>query len=196
MRQRQIGVGKRGADHLAGHALVRGIGVRVEEAHRDRLDSLGCERAARLGDRGAVERRVRLAGRQQALVDLAGEMARHQRPVAVEEQVIGFGPVAAADDVHVARAAGDDEPGLGALALDQRVDGDGRTVDQLIDRGGFEAALADAIDDALHELRRRREALGLDEAPGLVVEPDQIGERSPDVDGDDDHATRLPGLST
>ena len=135
VRQRQIGVGHGGADHLAGDALVRGIDVGVQEADRDRLDALGVERAAGLRNAVAIERVVHLARAQQPLVDLAREMPRHQRPVAVEQQVIGLRPVAAADDVDVARAAGDDQPGLGALALDQRIDGDGRAVDQLVDRG-------------------------------------------------------------
>src|SRR6185369_168383 len=102
--------------------------------------------------------------------------------------------VAAADDVHVARAARDHEPGLGAFALDQRIDGDGRAVDQLVDGGGLEAALVDAIDDALHQLGWRGEALGLDEALRLVVEADQIRERPSDIDCDDDHASKTPGL--
>ena len=194
VRQREIGAGHGGAHHLAGDALVLGIDVGVQEAHRDRLDAFGRQHAAGVGDAGAVERHVHLARAQQPFVDLAGEMARHQRSVAVKQQVIGLGPVAAADDVDVARAAGDDQPGLGALALDQRVDGDGRAVDQLVDGGRRKAALPDAVDDALHQVRRRRQALGLHEAPDGVIEPDQIGEGPSDIDCDDDHATQL--LST
>ena len=72
--------------------------------------------------------------------------------MAVEEQVVGLRPVAAADDVDVAGAARHDQAGLGALALDQRVDGGGRAVDQLVDRAGVDAALAEAVDDALRQL--------------------------------------------
>ena len=106
-------------------------------------------------------------------------MARRQRLVAVEEQIVGLGPVAAADDIDVAGAAGDDEAGLGAGALDQRIDGDGRAVDQLVDGGGLKPALADAVEDPLGQLMRRREALGLDEFAGLVVEADEVGEVPP-----------------
>ena len=106
----------------------------------------------------------------------------------VEEEIVGFGPVAAADDVDVARAAGDDEPGLGALALDQRIDGDGRAVDQLVDRGDVDAALADAVDDPLYQVGGRGEALRLHESAERIVESDQIGERAADVDRDEDHA--------
>ena len=57
-----------------------------------------------------------------------------------------------------------------------------------------EPALADAVDDALHELRRRGEALGLDETPGRVVESDQVGEGASDIDCDDDHAENPPAF--
>ena len=76
---------------------------------------------------------MHLAGGKHAFLDLARELPRHQRAVLVEEKVVGLRPVAAADDVDVARAARDHEAGLGALALDQRVDRDGRAVDQLVD---------------------------------------------------------------
>ena len=51
-----------------------------------------------------------------------------------------------------------------------------------------EPALADAVDDALHELRGRGQALGLHELPRLV-EPDQVGEGASDVDRNNKHAT-------
>ena len=193
MRQREIGVRQRLADHLAGDALVLGIDVGVQEADRDRLDAFRRERAAGVLEARAVELRVHLAGGEHALVDLAREPARHQRAVLVEQEVVGLRPVAAADDVDVAGAARDDQAGLGALALDQRVDGDGRAVDQLVDGGGLDAALAQAVDDALHELRRRGEALGLHERLRRLVEADEVGEGSADIDGDDKHVGRPPG---
>src|SRR5262249_34847387 len=85
----------------------------------------------------------------------------------------------------------DDQVGLRALALDQCVDRRGRAVDQLVDRAGLKPALADAVDDALHEVVRRGQALRLQEAAGPVVEADQVGERPPDVDRRYDHAKTL-----
>src|SRR5262249_32022984 len=107
---------------------------------------------------------------------------------AVKEQAVGLRAIAPADDVDVARAAGDDKPGSCPRPFDQRVDGNGRAMDQLVDYSGGESALADAIDDALLQLCRRGEALCLNEAPGGVVKSDQVGEGSSNVDGDDDHA--------
>src|SRR5262249_112420 len=92
------------------------------------------------------------------------------------------------------RCVGDDKGGLGAVSFDQLVDGDGRAVDQLGDGGWLEPALADAVDDALFQLRRGGQTLRLDEALGGIVEADQIGEGASDIDGDDDHAWRLQPL--
>ena len=59
VRQRQIGVRQRLADHRAGRALVLGIGVGVQEADRDRLDAVGLQRLAGLGDARLLQRRRR-----------------------------------------------------------------------------------------------------------------------------------------
>src|SRR5262249_11001214 len=79
----------------------------------------------------------------------------------------------------------------GALSFDERVDGDGRAVDQLVDGGGGKGALADAVDDALPELSGGGEALGLREPTVGVVEADEIGEGASNIDGDNEHAWRL-----
>ena len=189
VRQRQIDARHRLLDHRAGDALVLGIGVGVQEAHRHRLDAFGLERLAGRGHARFLQRLVHLAGAEQPLVHLARHPARHQRLVAMEEQVVGLRPVAAADDVDVAGAARHHEAGLGALALDQRVDRGGRAVDQLVDPAGVDAAFLEAVDHALRQLRRRGQALGLDEGLRLVVESDQVGEGAADIDRHEDHAT-------
>jgi hypothetical protein len=189
VRQREIGVRHRRPDHGAGLPLVLGIGVSVQEADRDRLDAFAFERLAGIRHTLLLQGLVDLASGQHALVDLTGQAARHKRPMAMEEQVVGFGPVAAADDVDVAGAARHDEAGLGAFALDQRVDGRGRAVDQFVDGGGINAALTNAVDHALGKLRRRGQALGLDKGLGLIVKTDQVGEGAADVNRNENHAT-------
>ncbi len=99
-----------------------GIGIGVQEADRDRLDASFASTAQAAFDARHVELLAHLARSQEPLVDLDGQMARHQRAGPVKEQVVGFRPVAAADDIDVARAAGDDQADFRALALDQRVD--------------------------------------------------------------------------
>ena len=79
VRQRDEAAGQRGLDDLAGDALVLGIGVGVEEAHRDRVDALGGERGAGGAHAFAVEALAHFAGGVEPLVDLERQVARHQR---------------------------------------------------------------------------------------------------------------------
>src|SRR5262245_45913440 len=169
------------------------IDVGVKEAHRDRIDAFLLQRRAGSFHARLPQLLVHFARGQYPLLDLPCQPARHQGPVAVEEQVVGFRPVAATDDVDVARATGDDQPGPGTLAFDERVDGNGRAMDEFVDGRGRDAALADAIDNALHEIGGRGQAFRLDETAGLVVETDQIREGAADVDRDKDHARTLLG---
>src|SRR5206468_11939765 len=102
--------------------------------------------------------------------------------------VVGLGSVATTDDVDVAGAARYYQRGLGAGTLDQRIDGDGRAVDQFVDRRGLDAALAQAIDDALHQMRRGGQAFRLHELLGLLIEADEVGESSADINRNHKHA--------
>src|SRR5712671_2086584 len=101
----------------------------------------------------------------------------------VEQKVVRLGTIAAADDVDVTGAARDDERGLGALALDQRIDGSGRTVNQFVDGAGLDSALVQAINDALYQVGWRGETLGLHEGLFGFVKAEQVREGSSDVDG-------------
>lgn len=56
------------------------------------------------------------------------------------------------------------QPGAGALAFDQRIDGDGGAVDQVTDRCRVDAAFFDAVDDALGKIMRCRQTLRMVEA--------------------------------
>ncbi len=166
------------------------IDVGVQEADRDCLYPFRRQHPRSLGDVVALQRHLHFAGAQEPLLDFARKVARHQRTVTMKEEIVGFGTVAAADDVDVAGAARDDEAGLCALSLDQCVDGDGRAVDELVDGGGGKGALADAIDDALPQLSRSGQAFCLYEASGRVIEPDQISESPSDIDRNNNHAIR------
>jgi hypothetical protein len=73
--------------------------------------------------------------------------------VLAEKQVVGVRPIDTTDLVDVAEAFGDEERGLGALALQNGVDGDGGTVQK--QPRGFVGAVRlrhsriDALDEAL-----------------------------------------------
>ncbi len=76
----------------------------MEKADRDRLDAERDQLPSQRFDRRRVDRNEHLAGRIHALGDLEGELARHQRPRAMEEQVERVRPIAAPDRVDVAEA--------------------------------------------------------------------------------------------
>ena len=67
VRQRQIGIWHRVADHLACDPLVSGIGVGMEETDRHSFNSLRSQCRAGRRDRGGVERRVHLPGAREAV---------------------------------------------------------------------------------------------------------------------------------
>ena len=186
MAERQISLRHRRSDGLADRLLMQRVHVGVQQADRHGLHTVRLQRLDRRRDRGRIERFVLIAGGEQPSTHLAGERARHQRAMAVEKQIVGLGPVAATDGVDVARAARDDESGLRTLALDQGIYGGGRTVDQFGDAGGSKPALVEAVDDALHQVVRRGQALRLREAASLGVITDKIREGPADVDCDDD----------
>ena len=78
--------------------------IAVQEQDRRRVDAEAGELPAERGDFGVVERRVDLAVGQDALMHLEAQRALDQRFVLLEEQVVGVGPVDAADLVDVAEA--------------------------------------------------------------------------------------------
>src|SRR5215467_5643359 len=131
---------------------------------------------------------MHLAACEQPLVDFADEMPLGQGPMLMEQKIIGFRPIAATNGVHVTSTARNDQPGLSTFAFNQGVDGDGRAVDQFIDRRCIKTTFANAVDDAAGELRRRRQALGFDKTALFGVEPDQIREGATNINRDDDHA--------
>ncbi len=167
----------------------------MQKAHGHGIDAFRGERARRCCHAVPVEFLVDRARRQHALGDLPGEVPRHQRTMAMKEKIVRLRTVTATNNVNVTGSAGDDQPSLGPGAFNERVDGDRRTVDEFIDGAGGQAALLQAIDDALHEIGRRGEALGVDEAPGAIVKSNQIGKGAADIDGNGNHAaaSRLRG---
>ena len=192
MAEGEIGVRHGLADRLAHQALMGGVHIGMQQADRHGLHALGLEGLDGGCERRGVQRLMFVAGGQQAPVDLAGEGAGHQRLGPLEEEIVGLRPIAAPDGVDVARAARHDQPGLRALALDQGVDGGGGAVDQLRDIADLKPALVQAVNDALHQIAGRRQALGLQEPLFLRVKADQIREGSANVDCHDDHVGHLP----
>ncbi len=101
-----------------------------------------------------------------------------------EEQVVGVGPVDAADLVDVAKAFGDQQRGVGAGALQQRVDGDGRAVQEQVGVLHIQPGAVQRVLDAVDEVCMRGQGLAEMQRAGALVERRQIGEGAADVDGD------------
>ena len=162
---------------------MRGVGIGVHEEDRDRLDASLLQRLRKRRQRRDIERGYDLALASDAFRYLETQRARDQRLVAAVMQVEWIGPVAARDLQHVAEALGGDERGLGALALDQRVDDQrGAVIDEA--RGGrIEFYLAEAVEDADNQVFVGGRALGVDDPVVVVVIRDEVGKGAADIDG-------------
>ena len=98
----------------------------------------------------------------------------------------------------VAEALGRQHPDLGALVLEDDVRRDGRAVQEVVDVGegdpGLLAELPDALDDCPRGVVGGGGDLVHRGATAFLVDEDQVGEGSADVDSDALHA-RPPWLS-
>ena len=100
-----------------------------------------------------------------------------------EKKVVRVGTVDAADLVDVAEALGDEERRARPGALEHRVDGDGRAVQEERRIGVGATRLRHALRDALDEMRGRGERFAEQKPAALRIEGGHIGERAADVGG-------------
>ena len=112
-------------------------------------------------------------------------MPRHQRRRRVGPELVGRHPYVAAKLQHVAEAAGGEQRGARALALDDRVGDQGGGVRDAAGAGdvlGVDGAeRPQAFEDADRGVRRSRQALLDVDGAGALVVQDEVGERAPDV---------------
>ena len=178
------------ADDLANTLLVRVVEVRVQETDRDRLDASALEEE-HLATHGVfVERRDDLAvGRGDALGHDAAMAALDQRTrlprqVLLEREVERL--LVARNVENVAEAFGRDHADLGALVGQRDVGSDRGAMQQVVDLGqlhaGLSAEACDAFDHAASRVVWRRRNLIDGDLAGLLVNEDEIGECTADVD--------------
>ena len=127
--EREIGVRQRRAHRLGGEPLVAAVAPGVQIADRDRLDLGAGQLGERRGERALIERRLDAAVGAHPLAHAEAALARHQRLGRRLAEVVAVVLEALAHLEHVAVALGRQQRGPGALALEQRVGGDGRAVD-------------------------------------------------------------------
>ena len=152
-----------------------GFGSAVRHLFRDAL-SLNC-----------VQRSVNLAAREQPLLHLEDQMPRHQRLRTLEPDIVGVGPISAADLIYVACAFGNDQGGTSAFPFQYGVDRNRRSVNKGIDGSDTRAALLQAVANPVFQTCRSGRGFGAQQpATGCVI-AQKIGEGSPDVNRDDQH---------
>ena len=94
---------------LFDHALMRRIGVAVQEGDDDAFGAGGFGPGQRGGDRGLLRHDLGLAVRVHALVQRDDTVARHQRRRPAREQIVGIGNLQARQLENVAKAFGDEQ---------------------------------------------------------------------------------------
>jgi hypothetical protein len=178
-------------EHECGGApLMRGVGVAVQEADRDRVDALGLELARGRAHRRLVERLDFAAVRRQPPGDLEDALGRHRALGLLPPEHVGAArDVLPADLEHVAEAHRGDESGRGALALEDHVGRDRRAVQHARDRLRVSARLRhrirDAVDEAERRVLRRRRRLRRDHPAGRRIEQRHVRERAAGIDADE-----------
>ena len=130
VRRRDEHAGMALAQKLLGARLVRAVGVAVEEHDRDGFDAELVELVAERGEPASSSGVTTSPSASTRSLHLEAQRPLDQRHVLLEIQIVGVGPVDAADLVDVAEALGGHQRGLGAGALQDGVDGDGRAVQE------------------------------------------------------------------
>ena len=136
---------------------MRVVEEREQQRDRDTLQSGGADRRGEPVDLVLGERRDDLSRRADPLGDLEPPAARHQHVGRVLKQIVQIGARRAAQFEQVAKPGGRDEPGAGALFLEQRVGDDGRRVRQQRDLARVDSRVdAPRVRDRLSARQRRR----------------------------------------
>ena len=168
-----------------------GIDDRPQQAHRDRLDALGRQRAEQRGDLRRVERDMHAAVAEDALLDLEGQRLRHERLGIGNREVERLLPAALAKHQRVGMAGGGDEGGPGGAPGDDGVDGVGGAVDH--DLGAAEIGL-ERLPRRLGRDSQRVEHAGggigrggrrlVDGHRAVGMADDQVGKGAAGIDGE------------
>src|SRR5262249_45272237 len=98
--------------------------------------------------------------------------------------IVGVRPVDAADLVNVAKALGNEERGVSALALQDGIDGDGGAVEEQSGRFVVAARLHHPGIDSLDQALRPRQCLAECQLAGALVEGRDMGEGAADGGGE------------
>ena len=175
---------------LGDAALVRRIGVGVDQTNADRAHALAAEERGGGARARLVERAQFLALVIEPAADLAHEPQRHDA-VRLHPEVgvaIALGHRLTGDLQDMPEALGDDQPERVDLALQERVGGDrgamGEARDCLRSRLGVIQDLFDPAHQSDSRIGRRARHLGDPHGAGAGIDRNDIGERAAGVDAD------------
>ncbi len=132
---------------------MRGVGERVEQAHRDRLYALLQEDIDLALGLLRIERPLHMAASIDPLVHHPAQIAIDQWWWLLPGDVVEARHAERADLQDVAEAFGRDEADLGALHLQDGVGGNRRAVADLLDVATGEAALGEHLGETLDDGR-------------------------------------------
>ena len=169
------------------HLLVSGIGKRVQQADGDGLDPFGEQRVHRPFSVRRVERSLDLTPDIHPFIDHDAQIALDQRRRLLPGDVVEARHAQVADFQDIAEALRGDEPGSGALQLQNGIGGHRGGMQDLFDVRPAEANilehLADAVDDGSRiVVDAGGDFLGMNGA--VVAQKDDVGERAADVHAD------------
>ena len=139
-RQRHVHARQPLAQPRADRALVAGVAIGMEEAHRHRFDPGRLQLVDRRIDVVRIQRRQHAALRIQPLAHAQAHRALDQRLGLLPTEVVGERNADAAQLQHVAKALGRDEPGARAPALENGVGRDRGRVHDFADVAARRAA--------------------------------------------------------
>jgi hypothetical protein len=161
--------------------LMGGIDVAVQELDRDRLDVF---RTATLGDGNDIlfdKLRDDGAGRVDALANLEGQCARHERRRFAVTEIVEVGPIAAIYLQNVAKSRRRHQRGAGALPLQDRIDRHSASKREIGHCVRTNAELVDGFEHAVDGIRRLRQSLSGSDIAACLIEKDCVREGSADV---------------
>ena len=189
-RKRDEQVGKLLADQRAHRLLVRRIGVGMQEADRDRLDSVIHEPAHRRAHRIGIEPCDHAAVAIDALADLQPVPARHERFREAEEKIVDVVTLLGAHFEAVAETLRGQQSEPRAAPLDDRIGDQRGAVHDLADVAERDAGLPDQLAEALERGNRRvlRRGQALVERDAAAVMEHEVREGAADVEADPCHA--------
>jgi len=179
----QLGIS--GLQRLGDDLLMGRIVIRVQQADGHRV-VVGCQFAGELREGRLVRFIDCTEPRMDPLVDLVDVLPVDDRVRFLQEEVVDVVSLLPPDDRDVSESIGDDERGLGALPLEDRVRGDGRRVNELRDLGPgdplpFEE-LVEPLEDTGGRIVRRRGVLENLRGAGLLVGHHEVREGPPDIE--------------